>query len=622
MMFDFLDRRGPGGLFRRARLLAVLAAGFLSLLALPAPLFAARLAEPAGVSPARPPLAGLLEQDPLKVLDRASPKRRARILEAAFGFYAQREWRFAWTEDGAAAPGTDRVVRTLEGAAGHGLRPADYRVEELCQRLTSTDGRPATEAAATLSLLLYAEHLSRGRLDPADYDPEWNIEPRQVDLASALERFAQGQALETVAPSARGYQELRGLLRQGREQWARGEELPPVPEGEAIEPTGRYQPERLKKLAERLAAEGALPPEAYRSVFAELATASAVAAPAEPPRETAPPAAAAAAGGQASAPGTDPAGSVLQPCPPALIEAIERFQQRRGVTADGKAGRKTLALLNESLESRLERVVLNLERWRWMPDLPKDRYLWVNLPAFRLEAFEAGRRVLEMPVVVGKPDWKTPLNRGSMTDVVINPDWDVPIKIALQETIPKIRKDRDYLAKQGIDLIGPDGSIVDPATVDWEALDAASLNFRLRQRPGPKNALGQVKFLFPNQQSVCIHDTPERDAFDRTQRDLSHGCVRVESPLALAELVFARTSDWDMSQTRSALQGQTQKRVRLSEDMPVWLVYFTAYRGADGRLWLREDIYGYDRQLAETLRKRYGAGSFLPAPKPTAAASG
>lgn len=562
------------------RALGLLALGLLALLPLVACTGGSGLK---GKTPeeAQETLTAALEADPLGVLEQLGETRRERVRQAARDFYAGREWQAAWT-GAKARRAREEVPKLLEEAADHGLQPSDYRLEDLRQRLEEAPQDPATEAAASLSLLVLAEHLSRGRLGPRELEVEWHIELRETDLARALEDLHVGKGLDALAPRSKGYQDLVEVLRRWREERPWETEPAPVAEGKVMKEGGSFEVARMKQLADRLGSFGILSPQEQATLAEEL--------------------------------GSQEAGDGTMPFPGLLAQGLERFQEWRGLEVDGKAGPETLAAVNESARERLERVIFNLERWRWMSHPPSGRHLWVNVPELMLKAYQGGESVLEMPVVVGQPSWQTPAFRDVLTDVVVNPDWNVPVEIAVAETIPKLRENPGYLEEENLEIVGPEGEILDPSSIEWEEVrGAGTFDFRFRQRPGPWNALGRIKFLFPNNFDVYFHDTPEQAGFQENQRDLSHGCIRVSRPLDLAGYVLARTPGWTTGRVDQVIRSRERTWIDLKEEIPVHIVYFTAYLGATGELVLREDLYGYDAKMGEALRRRYGERSYLEA---------
>jgi L,D-transpeptidase YcbB len=277
--------------------------------------------------------------------------------------------------------------------------------------------------------------------------------------------------------------------------------------------------------------------------------------------------------------------------------AVKAFQSLHALPATGVVDKLTLAALNVPLDERMRQVAINLQRWRWMPNDLGARHFIVNVPYFHVIAREQGRAVLDSRVIVGAVGNKTPIFSEEMETVVFSPYWNIPDSIAQGETVPALARDPAYLQKQNIEILrqaGGRAEPVNPADVAWD--DPRVLDtIRFRQRPGPGNALGHVKFLFPNPHNVYLHDTPAHNLFERPRRALSHGCVRVEEPLALAKYVLRDQPEWDETAIRKAMQSGVEKHVRLKEKIPVHLVYFTAWVDAEGGLHFQPDIYGYDR---------------------------
>ncbi|MFP5288813.1 MAG: murein L,D-transpeptidase, partial [Thermoanaerobaculia bacterium] len=264
-----------------------------------------------------------------------------------------------------------------------------------------------------------------------------------------------------------------------------------------------------------------------------------------------------------------------------LEEAVRDFQERHGLKADGIAGASTLAELNRPAEDQILKIEVNLERWRRWRQTPADlgeRHILVNIAAFRLDAIEDGRSVLDMRVIVGRPDTRTPVVSSAIERVVLNPSWYVPKSIASKEIWPK---GRSYLRRNGFEVL-PDG--------------------RLRQKPGPNNSLGQVKFRFPNRFGVYLHDTPSRSLFDRAVRALSHGCVRVERPADLANWVLRDHPEWSEEAVQAALDAGRERSVEIPEPIPVHIGYWTAWVDDQGTLRFGPDVYDQDRDVAAFLK--------------------
>jgi murein L,D-transpeptidase YcbB/YkuD len=287
----------------------------------------------------------------------------------------------------------------------------------------------------------------------------------------------------------------------------------------------------------------------------------------------------------------------------ALEAAVIRFQLRHGLARDGKVGPKTLAALNVPIARRIQQMVLNLERRRWMPDDQGARYVFVNLADFELKVVDEPRTVFDTRVVVGAPYHRTPVFSAEMTYVEINPYWDVPSSIARNELLPKIKEDPGYLAANDFELLSDwseSAAAIDPWSVDWSQITPATFAYRLRQRPGDGNALGRIKFMFPNRFNVYLHDTPARHLFEQAERSFSHGCIRVQQPESFGAVVLAQDG-WSLERINAAIARGERRIVSLKEPLPVHIAYLTAWVNKDGAVHFRNDVYGRDARLAAAL---------------------
>jgi murein L,D-transpeptidase YcbB/YkuD len=257
----------------------------------------------------------------------------------------------------------------------------------------------------------------------------------------------------------------------------------------------------------------------------------------------------------------------------------------------------------QNLDGHLDQIKMNLERWRWMPHDLGDRYVMVNVPAYQMQVVEDGKPVLAMRAIVGEPKNPTPLFNDEMTSVVFSPSWNVPEKIIRNEMAPKLVNDPDYLTRQNIDVIGTSGEAIDTSAVDWSDPDAVA-HLRFRQAPGPGDALGLIKFVFPNQFDVYMHDTPTRALFNKPHRAFSHGCIRLENPVGLAHYVLRDKPEWTEEKISTAMNAGYEQGVPLKEHLPVHIAYFTAWVNPDGSVTYTDDPYKLDEKQAATEQGR------------------
>jgi len=287
-----------------------------------------------------------------------------------------------------------------------------------------------------------------------------------------------------------------------------------------------------------------------------------------------------------------------------VVEGVSRFQSRHGLEPTGKVDTATLTELDISVEERIRQLRVNLERKRWMPADFGPRHVAVNIPDYRLQFVENGRQTLEMRVIVGKAQRnKTPVFSGEMTYLVLNPEWNIPQTIIVQEIKPALAKDSTYLQRKGMEVVrgwGKNLQVADPSTVDLARMGS---EYRLRARPGASNPLGQVKFIFPNRFNVYLHDTPSDRLFNASTRALSHGCVRLEKPIDLADAVLADNPKWNPEAIKRAVAAGGSQTVSLREPLPVHIYYLTAWVDEAGTVQFRRDVYGYDAKVTAALAK-------------------
>ena len=277
----------------------------------------------------------------------------------------------------------------------------------------------------------------------------------------------------------------------------------------------------------------------------------------------------------------------------ALRTAVTRFQARHGLEPDGLVGKRTLYALNVPIEDRIRQIRLNLDRIADLDIESPEPLLLINIPAFRLTLLRGAEPEWTGRVIVGEASTETPQFEARVTHVVLNPDWTVPRKIATEEILPKVQRDTEFLRRGGYEIFDIDGAPLDAASIDWHALDRNNFPVTIVQRPGPLNELGRVKFMFPNEHGVCMHDTPKKHLFAHSLRDFSHGCVRLQNPLDLAAEVLA-AEGWTQEEIGRQIESGKTATILLSEPLRVVLTYLTVEVSADGTVYFFPDIYGRD----------------------------
>jgi murein L,D-transpeptidase YcbB/YkuD len=493
-----------------------------------------------------------------------------------FRFYNLRDFSPAWVRDDGPRPGAMRLVRAIRNAQLEGLNPHDYQIatieallEENKRYLMTTDTIDVEELAdldltLTEAFLQYASHLSAGRFNSEIIRSESLIKARQTDLTQILNSaLLDGQiekTLESLRPQDMGYDGLKSALIAYNDTMQAGG-WPRVPKGPKIQIGDRGS--RVAALRSRLYISGDL-------------------------KETVK---------------DDP-----EFFDEALDQAVLRFQHRHGLKEDGIVGRETLAALNVPAEDRVRQIKLNMERWRRLS--PHDfgpRYLLVNIANFKLDVLENKSSIFDMRIVAGRECRPTPVFTGKMTYVVINPYWHIPQKLAVEDMLPRIKKDPEFVKEQNIRIFESweaGARELDPESVDWSQITKENFSYKLRQDPGPLNALGRIKFMFPNRFGVYLHDTPSRNLFEKTKRCFSSGCVRVAEPVELAAYLLQDNPNWARERIMDAINSLKTQIVSLPEPIAVHIIYQTAWVDEVGTIQFRDDIYERDKILYEALNKK------------------
>ena len=485
----------------------------------------------------------------------------------------------AWFAGGQPTPVALEALAVLAGAASEGLEPEDYEAAALQQAVAQVQARvlppsPQLAERLTVAMARYLADLRGGRIDPRQVHENFAAAPPALPdalafLSAAVQEPDFRAAVARLAPSLPLYGNLRRALARYRQlaadpgaQGAWQTPLPPLG-GRKLEPGQAWSGMAL--LMARLAAVGDLPagtpvPLSY--------------------------------GG-------------------AVVEGVKAFQQRHGLEPDGVIGKGTLAQLNVPPAARIRQIEVTLERLRWTPLLAEPRMIVVNIPEFVLRAYEVRQGKVEvkaaMKVIVGNAlNTRTPVFDENMRFIEFSPYWNVPPSIARDETVPKLRRDPHYFEQQDFEFVGDDGRAVRVLSdANLEAVLRGQM--RIRQRPGPKNALGDIKFVFPNNDHIYLHHTPTPQLFKRDRRDFSHGCIRVEDPVALAKFVLANAPEWTEERILASMAKGESATLRLPEPLRVLIAYSTVIAKSDGRVQFFRDIYGHDQLLDEALRQRSAA---------------
>jgi murein L,D-transpeptidase YcbB/YkuD len=458
----------------------------------------------------------------------------------------------------------DAVTAVLGDAAAEGLDAAAYHSRAIANRGSdrSNEGRAILDVLVSDAVLRYARDVRYGKSRPrvtaeAAVEPAPDPTPLVLVVADAPDVAA---ALHALPPQHAEYRALRATLADYRAMVAAGTQWPVVPDGPTLRP-GMTDDVAVPALRVRLAASGEYTSDVHQKTHR---------------------------------------------FDPALVEAVKKFQDTHGLGHDGTVGPRVRAALNVGPATRVEQLVVNMERWRWMPDDLGTRRVMVNIAAARLRMVDGDVTVFEAPVIVGETDKMTPTFSSQITRVIFNPTWTVPDKIARKELLPKVQHDAAYFDRQGIHLIGswhPSTSDDDPEKFDWGSAHGAS-GFRLRQAPGPQNPLGRVKFSIPNVFGVYLHDTSNRNLFSKDKRTLSHGCVRVGSALDFADDLLAEQATWSPERKDRILSDWKTTTITLEKPIAVHLMYETASVDAEGHVHFLDDVYGRDRRLADALAGR------------------
>ena len=482
-------------------------------------------------------------------------------------FYELRNYKPAWTDKA----NVEALLMAVQTSPEQGLDPADFHaavLEQARSRLAEQKGHAGALAdfdiLMTDSLVRLGGQLVDGKLDPEALDASWNFGQRVLDqepeplVNEAIESGGIAKLMQDLEPQHPAYEEFKAILATYREIAAKGgwQELP---DGSALK--AGVEDSRVAVLRDRLIVTGDL---------TEMASAGA------------------------------------QVFDEPLEQAVKRFQERHGLEADGAVGPGTRAAMNMSVEAKIDQIRVNLERARWVLHGLNDTFIIVNIAGFRTYVVKDDEDIWTTRSIVGTPFRKTPVFREDMNHLVFNPTWTVPRGILGRSILPKAQEDPSFLTEKNFTVVDSDGQQIDPKSVKWSKYSAKDFPYQIVQAPGPNNALGQVKFMFPNKYAVYLHDTPEKPLFERSERAFSSGCIRIDNPLDLAELLLRDNPDWDRKRIEEAVASGKNQTVNLDNPMPVLLLYWTIdKRSEDGAILFMKDIYERDAKILQGLDADY-----------------
>ncbi len=476
-------------------------------------------------------------------------------------FYVQRQFTSAWQRPAQ----IDALIGTIRQIASDGLSPQDYHLtalEAYREGAGLSDRDPERRRAEfdlilTDSLIRLCYNLIFGKVDPATQHASWNFNRDVNDLEpvaflrQAIESDDIARFIQALIPEYDVYTDLKAVLADYRRLAADGG-WAPIPGGVTLK--RGMQNERVAALCRRLAVSGDLEEDLAASDRFDAA----------------------------------------------VEAAVKRFQERHNLAVDGAVGKGTLAALNISVEARIDQIRVNLERLRWvLHDVP-PKFVFVDIAGYRVYGIKELEDVWQAKVQIGRPYRQTPSFRADMKYIVFNPTWTIPPGILAKDVLPAVKKDPSYLQSRNISVLDRNGRPVDAGKIDWSKITPRRFPYTLRQEPGPSNALGQVKFIFPNSHFVFLHDTPSKELFHRTDRAFSSGCIRVERPFELAALLLKDVPGWDRSKIDAVVASGRTETVFLPRPMPVLMVYLTA-EFMDGQMLFKNDVYKRDAPLLKAL---------------------
>jgi murein L,D-transpeptidase YcbB/YkuD len=492
--------------------------------------------------------------------------------------YAPAGYALVWSRGGRPTAQAQAVIAQLETASIKGLDATDYAGGQWATRIANLKGDAALarfDVDLTSAALQYASDLRLGRVNPREVSFDFDLDAKRLYGPVLIQQLTNSNdpasVFASLEPKHEDYRRLIAALATYRRIETASSDEAPLPVVTKLTVGQTY--EALPRMASLLRRLGDLDTNTVVN-------------------------------------GTAYEG--------AIVDAVKHFQSRHGLQADGVIGKTTFAQLNVPVSTRVQQIEWAIERWRWIPENPEASSIIVNIPEFTLHARNAqGDEELTMRVVVGKAaGHKTPVFEGDIKHVVFRPYWSVPPSIQRGEIAPKLENDGNYLARNNYELVDDSGKSLGSAVDADTARRVRNGSVSVRQKPGTSNALGLVKFLFPNDNNVYLHSTPSQSLFARTRRDFSHGCIRVEDPVTLAEWTLRGQDDWSKKKIQAAIDGKKDDLyVKIQRPINVTIMYATAAATADGQVHFFDDIYGHDVQLAKVLEPEQKGAPVMVAAK-------
>lgn len=480
-------------------------------------------------------------------------------------FYSRTHYRIVWKSK----PMIERLLKAIKDSTYVGLSPKDYDYQTIKKAL-GTQIKDYHKQRANIDIILtdafirLVYHLRFGKVIASEMSQDWNIK-REFQYKDPIAKLAQ--VLRSKKTLDQFLQELtdlgvlyKGLIKglafyqkiEKRGGWQN------IPQGSVIKPS--MQDVRIPLIRKRLEINGYLEQglTADQNLYDNT-----------------------------------------------LEAAVKKFQYHYNLDVDGIIGKGSLIQMNISVSQRIEQIKANLERVRWVKTSLSDEFVLVNVAGYKVYYVQNNKVVWQSKVQVGKEYRQTPIFQDEIEYIVLNPTWTIPPTILSQDILPKIKKDPFYLKKKNMIVIDAKGKEINSSTIEWSSVTAEHFPYMIRQEPGPKNALGQVKIMFPNKHFVYLHDTPHKELFDKTNRDFSSGCIRVENPFELAQLLLKNTEQWNNTRFKTVLESQQLKNVPLPNKVPVLLLYFTAQLDKNGQINFFEDIYKRDQKIIDGLKEPF-----------------